>query len=275
MATVFKFSFILSMSVPSLYLPQDELVEKLLAILREDTEAFARRSTACLLCQWLKNDALPDHTKMIREAVNSAIHDMDWEVKLSVLNYWGEVLHRATTNLDPPSYASGLVGMKRNDIGGSDVFKEVLGRLDTDGGLRCLLTGAKDYDQSVQNKACQILVNVKEACEKHGLCTKVDSTEHTVAKRRKLSEKPNSEQDSQNNAASQNSISNTNSQFETHKGPLTVQGFLHLLEELDVDQLLLDSSESTDDYVRNPESLFEDILTSLAKEDEENAIDCY
>ena len=57
---------------------------------------------------------------------------------------------------------------------------------------------------------------------------------------------------------------------------VSVAGFLRLLSRIDLQQLLSDSAQSTDEYSRNPRTLLEDILMSLDPKDDQDAIiDCY
>ena len=269
---------------PVLYAPpvyfQAEIVQKLITILQKDTEAFPRRCVIKLLTKWLQADTLSNHTKMIQSAVNDAIHDLDWEVKLSVLQFWQQVISDKLTDgsCSVPAYAAGLsVANKRVEHKDGMALLEEICEM---GGWKCLLVGIRDYDQSVRHKACSILVEVKFHC-KQVILSNQDSTE------------PPRKQHCPSLAAARNFnvVTDLTIPDSIHASPkmneqsdvwdqdtlniATTGQFLHFLESVNLDRLAAETSESTDDYVRNPMSLLDDILISLGKDDDENAVDCY
>lgn len=240
-----------------------------------DTEAFARRAALGTICDWVHmNQFSTDHAH-IYDTLCILIKDMDWQVKLKVLNFWENQYNQLKINIenskaDTPSYAVELsIENNKRKIENHDTdCKALIDKLQEfgkKGGLYVILMGSQDYDQSVQHQACKLLESVKHLCEESG----VDLPGCSHPKRKMLSK----------NIEPVN-MDTTSSDIPTSKldikQDIGVLDFLENVENIDLKKMLDLTSQSIDEYQRNPEMLLQDILISLKpNEDEDNAIDCY
>ncbi|KAJ8037083.1 BRCA1-associated ATM activator 1 [Holothuria leucospilota] len=159
-----------------------DIIKKVTAILMKDPGGFARRAAINLLCSWLKEDnwvrssllLLPkwksDETVATEEscvtipamvfcAVTAASRDLDWEVKLSSLEFWGEFLQAVVPEFILPDVAADMNKSKRNHskddnqkaetclVGNFDNLKKVEQAVSNPGGERELLRCQRNIPQ--------------------------------------------------------------------------------------------------------------------------------
>ena len=266
-----------------LFCIQNDVMEKVTDIIQNDTEAFARRAAIDLLVKLWTHD-LVDSTRShdIEKVMQNAIYDFDWEVKLRVLAFWEQVQGA----LGPQPVKRD--GMKR----GHDDVINVLQPLCDCGGLTVLLEAFDDYDKAVQKKACVMLKTLKTSCALNDIepipedakYSKTDTIEDADAVcQEAVSETMCDTVD----ICGQDSV-NEHGVSETTKkvAGRDVAEFIRWLRSVDLDRVCDRADQSVDGYADNPESLVDDLLTSLDRIEhmtdtegeesgEENVIDCY
>jgi len=266
-----------------LFCIQNDVVEKVTAIIQNDTEAFARRAAIDLLAKLWRQD-LVDSTRShdIEKVMQNAIYDFDWEVKLRVLTFWEQVQGALGPQPVKPD------GTKR----GHDDITSVLQPLCDCGGLTVLLEAFDDYDKAVQKKACVMLRTLKtsyalndiEPIPEDAKYSKTDTIEDADAVCQEAVSQTMCDtvavcgQDSVN----EHGVSKTTKKVASRD----VAEFIRWLSSVDLDSVCVHADQSIDGYADNPQSLVDDLLTSLERIEhmtdtdgeesgEENVIDCY
>ena len=247
---------------------QDTLVNTALDILSTDSEAFARRATVEFLHSIYHHHktSLTDTTvRTLITGVSLAIADFDWEVKTKVLQFIKTMFdnihrpssetHRLSSKDSLPEYAVELcTNMKADkaELSIKKTFTEQMMYLAELGCLDALHDGFHDFDQTVQKEAYTILLDVK----------------NYVTDSAKLSELSNSAMTPKDKDLGLEKAEVSSSEALTK--------FLQFLKGVDFEAKARELSSSVDEYVRNPVSLLDDILSAEFVEDpEENMVDCY
>ncbi|XP_064626054.1 BRCA1-associated ATM activator 1-like isoform X2 [Lineus longissimus] len=279
----------------------EQLVDAAMEIITNDAEGFPRRSAMSLLCYLVKAGSIPETVlPKTYSCVASARNDFDWEVKLHAIEFWEGVIantlleggsHLRNGN-DIPSYAQTLFQNSftltcaaDNDCdGGSEGTKrqkdylEKLERLQSNHCLESLLSSAGDYDQSVKLKACEVLLDLRTKCESRGISSDFIDTE---LKKVGLTKADDTIEFGNFLSFSSDSMLNSETFIEVKvDGDCKCEHFsrtfqfLSILFSLDLDTLMRQLQQTTDEYVSNPESLLDDII-AWSTESEDILVDCY
>ncbi|KAK7112107.1 BRCA1-associated ATM activator 1-like [Littorina saxatilis] len=300
------------------------LVDEMVKLLSEDSEAFPRRAAVQFLTALFSHfPAHPPATvysdvaqqrHKICSAMNLFMVDLDWEVKVRLLEFWekmatpllsgeqgarrdegnGEVKGSGDTGDAPGRSNTGkqrssvtTQGKRRSDRNSEENYS-MLASLLKDGFGLALLTGTEDYDTAVQQKALQILAAVEE---------KVTCSGHSPTKSQKLKSEVQDPLIVASNVGPQAEIGDTPKENASSVIPVDgvssdpVAQFLHKISQLNPTRQLICLGPSSDVYDQNPSSLMEDVMAatkaavkssevSLMSEDEfEDAddmfVDCY
>ena len=218
--------------------------------------------------------------------MRDAIGDFDWEVKMRVLNFWDRVPFR----LEMQSRKREIEAWKRKrDSTRLDSPEEsidgVLQEICDRGGLAVLMEAFNDYDKPVQKKACMMLKNLKVEYVDETIHTDSGCSDDNDAACREMK---SSSECRAVEMSSQDVDTTTNDDTRVRKvaDGRDVSEFVRWLRAVDLDSVCVSVDQSTDRYADNPESLVDDLLTSLERIEhmtdtegeesgEENVIDCY
>lgn len=229
----------------------DEIISQVVDVCETDSEAFPRRSAATLLHHcllYLSSKLQSDSTQAITQCFSTSLpSDFDWEVKLTVVEFWCAILKRcfdADLEKESPNQSFGIVvSLECSKIG--DYGKR--GDMSISTAVNILLKLSCDYDPSVSEKVCQ------------EFCWIYETLKRVVSK---ISSATNDE----------------------NRGDLCTcahctQLIIELLNRINEskEKTRVDSTFKTD-YDLNAVSLLDDILSldcSQEDKDEDNAIDCY
>ncbi|CAK6971780.1 BRCA1-associated ATM activator 1 [Scomber scombrus] len=166
---------------------ETEIVNRLLEILSEDTEGFARRAVVQYFIAWFSSRSSHKHpsSSLLMNSVHSVISkgsvDLDWEVKVHTLQlaellldetFSGHQGYKKGSDTDPASlHPYGVVSdqaytlhthnLQRTNMEGSD-SAGALSNLVEQGVFSALLSGLVDCDRPVGLKACRLLITVRE-----------------------------------------------------------------------------------------------------------------
>lgn len=294
---------------------QDDLEEKVLDILISDSEAFVRRSVAAFIVAIFPDKTLVSSKikHLIYNVMMKAVDDFDWEVKLKTLEFWELMIEKELKIPDDrkncalediPSYASGLYqGTSSSGIKpqSEDKLRTVISGIETLQEIGCweaLYKLMEDYDQSVSEQTCKLLVRVRDYIKnKFDLKKSFESrTDTHFEQESKILDTPSLENDEVHNHSlkrksdSQNGCNEHESKIarmEKHENPDLNKKIelpdivLRLVTETKLDFTLAScrSDGPSNEYNNNPLSLLEDILADLESqdhdEDEDNVVDCY
>ncbi|XP_028261952.1 integrator complex assembly factor BRAT1 isoform X2 [Parambassis ranga] len=167
---------------------QTAIVTRLLGILSQDTEGFARRAVVRYFITWFSSSSShspSSSSSFLMQSVCSALSqgsaDLDWEVKVYTLELAELLLDEAfsghhgytkgsdTTPSQPHPYAvmSGQIYTPHTQSGThtEQVESELVGVLNSlvkQGVILALLSGLFDCDRPVCLKACQLLIKLRE-----------------------------------------------------------------------------------------------------------------
>lgn len=245
--------------------PQTELVRRVVDIVRNDSEAFPRRAGVDLLGVLFDHVSPVKHEVILATLQHAATKDFDWDVQLKALTFWEKFVEQEMEGLLDSRDGDVLMvtetGQKRKSPDDTGVL-QLLEKFHKSGVLAVLLSALQDSDKSVGEKACQILITMKR-----NLTTLLneDFTEST----KKLKCGGNKKEVTESGGNNCNGV-------DTCVCAPSVQSFLSVLNDHDLHKKLSVISQSSDEYVRNPMSLLEDILNSLSDEqNEDNVVDCY
>ena len=215
----------------------------------------------------------------IEKVMRDTINDFDWEVKMLVLNFWDRILARLET------------GSLKRDSTEQQCTDAVLQAMCDKGALVVLLEAFDDYDKPVQKKACVMLKSLKvkyvgEAIDgdtrSRATDGVVDDNDATDQEMVSPSERGTVQMSPQDVDTSTNDGTTVTKVAAGHD----VSEFNRWLRTIDLDSVCVTIDQSTDRYADNPESLVDDLLTSLERIEhmtdtegeesgEENVIDCY
>ncbi|XP_033757831.1 BRCA1-associated ATM activator 1-like [Pecten maximus] len=216
-------------------------------ITMEDTEAFARRESICFITTMWNSVHCDLKVNILKILVERTSSDFDWEVKVKLVDFWEMLIDKDLIGSDVklPSYANSLQPREKQQT-----LEQTRGTLQN---IECFVKTAcfdslfkllDDYDQSVCEKACLLLMRVMKHLSD---VLEVDSA--IPAKKRKTDD------------------SETN-----------IESVYQKLKALDLTTRLLEVSTTCDEYDKNPMSLLEDMLSYSKKtetDNESNALDCY
>ncbi|XP_064594378.1 BRCA1-associated ATM activator 1-like [Liolophura sinensis] len=252
------------------HIPTTELVRRVVDIVRNDSEAFPRRAGVDLLSVLFSHVSPVNHGVILTTLQLAVTKDFDWDVQVKALNFWEKfveqemkgMLHNTEADGHLPNYAAGLggiqTGQKRKSPDEACVV-QLLEKFQKTGVLTVLLSALQDCDQSVGEKACQILIAMKHTFTASLNQAIIESTK-----------KPKCDQDI--TVVAETGGNGTN----TYVCAPSVETFISMLNDHDLHKKLSVISQSSDEYMRNPMSLLEDILNSLSDDqNEDNIIDCY
>ncbi|KAK6171135.1 hypothetical protein SNE40_019390 [Patella caerulea] len=141
-----------------------DIVDKLVTVLKTDSEAFPRRSAVKTLQLLNKHCLLEDDLKTkIQEVMISTMNDFDWEVKIHVLDFWESIFVLGVSNIETngsiqngtvPSYT---VELTRSSHKVDNTKQKAIESLLNSKFCEALLLGFNDYEQSVCEKATIII----------------------------------------------------------------------------------------------------------------------
>ncbi|XP_077980520.1 integrator complex assembly factor BRAT1-like [Glandiceps talaboti] len=187
---------------------------------------------------------IQDDKTAVFDAMIQASRDFDFEVKLSVIDFWENVFkhfnpgYQSSTEPCMPDYMKAVSNIQPK-ICSQDVAVCGVQEVCKTQCLKTLQAMLDDYDRIVSEKTCKILINIK-----HYITTNIPDI----------------------NALLQHQIDDT-----THKD---LKNFRDFILSNDFNAMLKEKERSTDMYEQNPLSLLEDIL-SCVDDNEDNLLDCY
>ena len=247
---------------------------------------------------WTNDLIDPARSHDIEKVMQNAMHDFDWEVKLRVLSFWERVLEKL--GAEPVQHDHDVQPIERDDVKrGRDDVTTILQSLCDSGGLMVLLDAFDDYDKAVQKKACVMLktLKVKYAVNENGPIPKMAKFSVTGDTDMSFQEMVSPPGHNTVGVSSQDSDTSKNGETScvddymisktTKKGAgQDISEFILWISKVDLDSVCVTVDQSTDEYANNPESLVDDLLTSLERIEhmtdtegeesgEENVIDCY
>lgn len=252
---------------------------------RNDTEAFVRRSAVLFFTKLWEDNSLSETNKQAILTLFSEVmvKDFDWDVKLNVLEFWSQIINKEfctkeKLDLGIPSYAMiNNESIIYSDTSVKDNLKLSFCKLYTLGCFKALFSMVEDFDQSVVEKALQLIRNIKDIVKRTNLTSEFTNffdefqivkeslkENEVLCKKQKLELKE---------------IEKTNFSIENGQKEEILE-FIEKLMTLDVEQKLAVFSQTCDEYDRNPISLLDDILLYTGShdhqdEDDSTIIDCY
>ncbi|XP_077428214.1 integrator complex assembly factor BRAT1 isoform X2 [Vanacampus margaritifer] len=155
-------------------LPQEQTdtIARLLDILREDTEGFARRAVVRYFMAWFSSRAAPPSSppslllESVRVVLSRGSSDLDWEVKVNTLELAELLLdaafsdHSRRAGAEKHPYATPQAGGVTLDSALSSFVDQ--------GVFSVLLSGLVDCDRPVALKACELLIKIRDALDLPG-----------------------------------------------------------------------------------------------------------
>lgn len=162
---------------------QADVVRRLLEILREDTEGFARRAVVRFFIAWFSSRS--SHTPLlapsssssssllmtsVRSVLSHGSDDLDWEVKVLTLElaelvlletFSGHLAHTPCSDLQH-GYAGTHTAGRMHVDGVQSELSDRLNTLVEQGVLSLLLSGLVDCDRPVGLKACRLLMTLRD-----------------------------------------------------------------------------------------------------------------
>ncbi|XP_076003933.1 integrator complex assembly factor BRAT1 isoform X3 [Genypterus blacodes] len=288
---------------------QTEIVSKLLDILSEDTEGFARRAVIQYFITWFtssSSNTFPSSSSpsLLKESVRTVLSlgsaDLDWEVKVHTLELAELLLDEALSGqrgyrkLSHP-YASTLqthTGPQMiGQIGEESDVSSVLDTLMEQRVISALLSGLVDCDRPVCLKACRLLITLRDtvcppspgATAAGAMATACKASCKLQARgwgreiRTIIGMKMRADRDDSGECDE----TRDESVSEGDDGDVCVS-VCELLRSLDLDERLAVLTQSSDHVHNSPLSLLQDILTASAahtrpdtQPGQEVIVDCY
>uniref|UniRef100_A0A668SAT2 BRCA1 associated ATM activator 1 n=1 Tax=Oreochromis aureus TaxID=47969 RepID=A0A668SAT2_OREAU len=262
-----------------------EIVTRLLEILSQDTEGFARRAVVKFFIAWFSSHSshTPPSSPSVRSVLSRGSADLDWEVKVHTLELAELLLDKAF--LGHRSYTKG-----------SDAL-EVLNSLVEQGVISALLSGLFDCDRPVALKACRLLITLRvtvcpasqgdpDVCAATATVARVSCElpragwAQEIRKILGVRTEANAERDL-------NALNATSFEDHSEEGASAVSHCEHVsvceaLGSLGLDERLEILSRSSDHVHNSPLSLLQDILTASTSHTHANTqpgqeviVDCY
>lgn len=291
---------------------QAEIVTRLLEILSQDTEGFARRAVVQYFIAWFSSHS--SHSppssptsaccsllmQSVRSVLSQGSSDLDWEVKVHTLELAELLLDEALSGLQGYKKSSGThrgqthpyavtseqtytlhthaaTRTEESDLSG------VLNRLVEQGVIAALLSGLVDCDRPVGLKACRLLITLRET-----VCPSpigdLDETAAMATVGRVSCELPRwgwaleirKMIEMKKTQRSFNGADESGDCPETGREGVSV---CEVLRSLDLDERLDILGQSSDHVHNSPLSLLQDILTASAAhahpDTQDVIVDCY
>ncbi|XP_061685300.1 BRCA1-associated ATM activator 1 [Syngnathoides biaculeatus] len=160
-------------------LPQEQAdtVSRLLDILREDTEGFARRAVVRYFMAWFSSCPLPPPpapsllTESVRTVLSRGSRDLDWEVKVNTLEL-AELLLDAAFSDHGRRNGTGRHPYATPDAQAAEpAFDSTMSSLLDQGVFAALLSSLADCDRPVALKACELLIATRDRIHVAGAST--------------------------------------------------------------------------------------------------------
>ncbi|PVD39353.1 hypothetical protein C0Q70_01983 [Pomacea canaliculata] len=255
------------------------IVKKVIEVLEEDTEAFARRSAVeflstvfasssdCVPLHFVHTGALSDLGLLICSALGRVLEDFDWEVKVKALRFWERaampVLGRKSGNCDADSSreCDGAVEStplhevhphKRKKIDSNIPIHRGLHVLLRAGFGEALCAGLEDYDSSVKELAFSILLRFRDHLQ-----TLEDYSPPKAARM---------DVGCADQCASFADLAQSTNRSFTHKEYKDwdhVEAFLNKTQSVIATKTSSMFETSADEYEQRPSSLLEDIMAAI------------
>lgn len=162
---------------------QSEIVSRLIEILTQDTEGFARRAVVQYFIAWFTSCSSPSSSsasllmQCVRSVLSQGSADLDWEVKVHTLELAELLLdeafssHRGYRKCSDTHHALphpyGVVSdqtytLHTHTEGVESDLTGALNNLVEQGVVSALLSGLVDCDRPVGLKACRLLITLRE-----------------------------------------------------------------------------------------------------------------
>ncbi|XP_051941114.1 BRCA1-associated ATM activator 1 isoform X2 [Hippocampus zosterae] len=153
---------------------QTDTVDRLLKILCEDTEGFARRAVVRYFMTWLSSCSSPPSSphslllESVRVVLSRGSLDLDWEVKVNTLELAELLLdaafldHGRCTGAENHPYAPFSTRANGQAWARGAALDSALSSLVDQGVFSVLLSGLVDCDRPVALKACELLIRIRE-----------------------------------------------------------------------------------------------------------------
>ncbi|KAK1164775.1 BRCA1-associated ATM activator 1 isoform X2 [Acipenser oxyrinchus oxyrinchus] len=236
---------------------QEDVASRLVDILAEDTEGFPRRAVVKVFADWLKQRSrltIQNFEESAASVLKYGSNDLDWEVKIHSLEM-AEVYINQTLSKSISACPYAVVQSTNSK---NETLTESLQKLFNLKIFEVLLAGLYDCDRPVAQKACTILISLKqvvledrEALNLKGLTWAPDILSKCFSKHSKMAV-----------------CGGTNSSLQAGGDLVEILSILDL-------EAMLQALERSSDYIENsPHSLLQDILAAT-ETTEDNAIDCY
>ncbi|KAI4886136.1 hypothetical protein NFI96_015286 [Prochilodus magdalenae] len=243
---------------------QEEAVTHLLTILTEDTDSFPRRAVVKAFKSWLKNPltvTVLDHT--LCSVLSLGSNDFDWEVKVHTLEL-ADMLMNSSLNFCPYTV---------NTFQSSDrmCISQGLNRLMDLGLFDLLLKCLFECDRPVSEEACALLIKLRTFTREMYTAGHNDLT--LEISRYSWGKEILQRYHKKQQAEESNCVKNEAQVSYCPDWPKKM-GLLKVLELLDLEEMQLILSLSSDHVMNSPQSVMEDILFA-ADQSEENVVDCY
>ncbi|XP_061627784.1 BRCA1-associated ATM activator 1 [Phyllopteryx taeniolatus] len=166
-------------------LPQEQAdtVSRLLDILREDTEGFARRAVVRYFMAWFSSCSLPPSSlplllvESVRTVLSRGSSDLDWEVKVNTLELAELLLdvafsdHGRRTGAGRHPYATLDMHTNGQAQAADAALDSTLSSLVDQCVFSALLSSLVDCDRPVALKACELLITIRDTIYLAGAST--------------------------------------------------------------------------------------------------------
>lgn len=228
-------------------------------ILSDETEAFPRRAAVNFISSWFFKCAThlgkSSEKDLILKALQHSANDFDWQVKISVLDFYDQYWDSLTGTSNEEVICDPLGrNSKRVKLNPEEEYEPVVRDFTSHGGAYVLMHSLEDYDQSVQHKACELALRIHSALRG---TTSDGNSQNKKLKQEEISVKIN------------------------NGSELSVESFFGLLSCLDLNEKLRES-----EYTENVDSFLSDLVTSVKQASQDSpsedvnegdtfGIDCY
>ncbi|MGH0173375.1 UNVERIFIED_CONTAM: hypothetical protein FKN15_065355 [Acipenser sinensis] len=236
---------------------QEDVASRLVDILAQDTEGFPRRAVVKVFADWLKQRSrltIQNFEESAASVLKYGSNDLDWEVKIHSLEM-AEIYINQTLSKSISACPYAVVQSTNSK---NETLTESLQKLFNHKIFEVLLAGLYDCDRPVAQKACTILISLKqvifedrEVLNLKGLTWAPDILSKCFSKHSKMAV-----------------CGGTNSSLQAGGDLVEILSILDL-------ETMQQALERSSDYIENsPRSLLQDILAAT-ETTEDNAIDCY
>ncbi|KAL2086632.1 hypothetical protein ACEWY4_017691 [Coilia grayii] len=236
-----------------------DVLTRLVAILSDDTEGFPRRAVIKAFIGW---QSAPRPLACLQHSLPGVltlgIDDFDWEVKVHTLEL-------AETLMD-------------QTLSGCPTLAEALEKLHEHGTFCVLFKGLLDCDRPVAQKACQLLLKLREVMEvkgheeEEGSTTGVDTpTFHLQSQQWGEDLLRKCKEGGVVVVGESDSSGEGRPEGDWPRGEVSLR---EVMSRLDLEGMREALTQSSDHAMASPRSLMEDILVA-ARQGDDNAVDCY